>query len=533
MKIGKKNFSLQAMITFFVCTVVILSLLATGILVGKEVADKTKEQLSDKAMTIARMVSNSPLVVDGLKDEKKARAIQPFVSGIRQKTNVRYIVVMDMNGIRKSHPDKDKIGKHFVGGDETKALNGKEYTSVAIGTLGTSLRAFEPILDAEGKQVGVVAVGIMSTHVHEAVLKSIRIIYIGTSLGLLFGVFGALLLARKIKKVLFGLEPSQIASLWQERNAMLESVREGIIAVNRDNKIILANTEAVHIFQHAGIDEPLIGRDVEDYLPDSRMRKVVENKKAEYDQEMSLNGITLFANRVPIIVENQVVGAIATFRDKTELKQLAEQVTGVKLYAEALRVKTHEFMNKLHVILGMVHIGEYERLSTYIHHISDRYQTEIGSVSQLADDPVLAGFLLSKLSYAREQDVHLTISGDHMLPHLEDTEAISELITILGNLIDNAIEAVSDRAEKKIGVTLRVEPSEFTFTVKDSGGGISEEMLETIFEKGFSTKGEDRGYGLFLVRKAIDRLKGGLTFKTNSEGTVFAVTIPYESKDEK
>ncbi len=530
MKISRRNPSLQTMITIFVCIVVIVSLLITGILVGKEITMKTKNQLSDKAATIAKIVSSTPLVIDGLTHPKKEKEIQKYASNIRKKTGVRYIVVMDMKGIRKSHPDKEKIGKHFVGGDEKKALHGQAYTSVAVGTLGTSLRAFEPIRDSAGKQVGVAAVGILSTHIHEAVIRSISIIYTGISIGLLCGIFGAIILARKIKKILFGLEPPQIASLWQERNAMLESVREGILAVNLENEIIVANTEAHRIFQDAGIDDELAGKDIENYLPGSRLRRVIENAKAEYDQEIELNGITLVANRVPIIVEGKVIAALATFRDKTELKQLAEQLTGVKLYAEALRVKSHEFMNKLHVILGMVHLKEYEKLAVYVHQLSDRYQVEVGSISNIVNNPVLAGFLLSKLSYAREQNVQLNITGDDGLPIPEDADTVSEYITILGNLIDNGIEAVEKCETKRIDVHLSYESPLLTFSVNDSGSGISEEQLDGIFEKGFSTKGEDRGYGLFLVKNSIEKLGGHLTLKTGYDGTLFSIRIPIESK---
>lgn len=528
-----RNPSLQTMITIFVCAVVILSLLITGMLVGKEITVKTKNQLSDKAATIAGIVSSTPLVIDGLTHPEREKEIQQYASEIRQKTGVRYIVVMDMNGIRKSHPDQDKIGKHFVGGDEKKALHGKSYTSVAVGTLGTSLRAFEPIRDAHGKQVGVVAVGILSTDIHDAVIRSISIIYTGISVGLLFGVLGAIILARKIKKILFGLEPLQIASLWQERNAMLESVREGILAVNPENKIIVANNEAHRIFQASGVHEELVGKDVEDYLPGSRLRDVVENGSAEYDQEIELNGNILVANSVPIIVESKVVGAIATFRDKTELKHLAEQLTGVKLYAEALRVKTHEFMNKLHVILGMIHIKEYEKLAAYVQQISERYHVEVGSISNLVDNPVLAGFLLSKLSYAREQDVQLNISGSKQLSIPDNADTINEYITILGNLIDNGIEAVKKCETKRIDVELNVDSPLVTISVRDSGTGISEGQLDHVFEKGFSTKGDNRGYGLFLVQKSVEKLGGHLTLKTGYDGTLFTIRLPIESRSEE
>ncbi|SEM70954.1 DcuS/MalK family sensor histidine kinase [Lihuaxuella thermophila] len=532
MRKKKKYIRLHSAIALFVCIVVILSLSVTGLLIAEEIADQTKENLSEKAMDIAKIVGHSPLVIEALEGKRDQAEIQSFTSQIQHMTNVRFIVVMDMNGIRKSHPDPDKIGKRFVGRDEVNALHGKEYISVARGTLGTSLRAFEPIRNADGKQIGVVAVGIMLNHIEEAVAKSTRIVYIGIGFGIPVGILGALVLARKIKTVLLGLEPFQIASLFQERNAMLESVREGILGVDRDGRIVVANTEAVRMFRKAGIYEDPIGKKAEDYLPGSGLPRVLKSGTSEYDQEQQLNGMVIVVNRVPITVGNQVIGAVATFRDKTELKQLAEQLTGVKMYAEALRVKTHEFMNKLHVILGMVQIREYEKLSDYIRQITDLYQMEVGSVTRLVKDPVLAGFLLSKLSYAREQGVKLNISGECTLPSPADPGIIHHLITIFGNLIDNGIEALENNEKKEIDVSLGYDGSVFVLSVKDNGRGIPEELREKIFEKGFSTKGKNRGYGLFLVRKSVQELGGELALTSDAQSTTFTVKLPYEEKDE-
>lgn len=532
MRLKKKYIRLHSSIALFVSMVVILALSVTGLLIAEEIADQTEKNLSDKAMNIARMVGHSPLVIEALEGKRDEAEIQSFAEEIRHVTNVRFIVVMDMNGIRKSHPDPKKIGKRFVGRDEVRAMNGEEYTSVAKGTLGRSLRAFEPIRNADGKQIGVVAVGIMLDNVHETVAKSTRIVYFGIGLGILVGILGALVLARKIKAILFGLEPFQIANLFQERNAMLESVREGILAVNREGLIVVANTEAVRMFRQAGIYDDPIGKKVEDYLPNFPLLRIMDSGTPEYDQEQDLNGMTIMVNRVPVTVGNQVVGAIATFRDKTEIKQLAEQLTGVKLYAEALRVKTHEFMNKLHVILGMAQIGEYEKLSSYIHQITNHYQMEIGSVSRLVKDPVLAGFLLSKLSYAREQGVKLAISGERSLPSPKNPDILNHLITIFGNLIDNGIEAVESNEKKEIDVFLGYDGTVLSLSVKDSGSGIPDEIKEKIFEKGFSTKGKHRGYGLFLVRKSVQELGGELTLTSNAQSTMFTVKLPYEDKDE-
>lgn len=531
MRFGRFQFSLRHVITLLVCTVVILALSVTGILVGEEMAEETERRLSDQAMGIAQSIALSPVVVQSLEGKGEEGAIQSFAEKVRRKTGVRFIVVMDMNGIRWSHPDPAKIGKRFVGRDEGKALHGDSYTSVAEGTLGASLRTFVPVKNGEGKQVGVVAVGLMKDRVEEAVGRRLRVLYPAIGFGLLVGILGAWALARKVKQVLFGLEPLQIARLLQERNAMLESVREGIVAVNREGQVILANGEAVRLFQKAGLSDDLIGRQAEEIIPRFRLKEVVENRSLQKDQELQMNGLTLLVNRAPILVDHHVIGALAVFRDKTEVKQLAEQLTGVKMYAEALRAKTHEFMNRLHVILGMVEIGEYRELSGYIRQWTDHYQLEVGSVSRLVKDPVLAGFLLSKMSAAREQGVELHLTGEGSWPKSPEAHVVDEWVTIVGNLIDNALEAVRKARQKEIDLVLKASDTQLSLSVSDTGGGIPKVLRRNIFVRGFSTKGEDRGFGLTLVQQSVERLGGTLWFSSGKDGTTFQVDLPREREE--
>ncbi|UOQ94898.1 DcuS/MalK family sensor histidine kinase [Halobacillus shinanisalinarum] len=532
MKFGRKYLSLHAAIVWFVCIVLILAFGVTGFLISEEVADQTRKDLSEKTLNVARMVGHSPIVIKGLQFKEEEDALQQFAEKIRELTNVRFIVVIDMQGIRKSHPDSWKIGEHFVGGDEKRALEGEEYISIAEGTLGNSLRAFEPIYSFEGEQIGAVSVGILLNKVNSVVKKSQRIIYVGIGLGIVVGIIGALFLANRVKRILFGLEPYEIAGILQERSAMIESVREGIVAVNQDREIVIANAEAVRMFEKAGIHGNPVGLTIEEYMPFSRLANVLVNGKKEFDQERNIEGVTFVVNRVPVKVDGQIVGAIATFRDKTELKHLAEQLTGVKLYAEALRVKSHEFMNKLHVILGMVHIGEYKKLTSYIHQLTENHQLEIDTISRFIKDPILAGFLLSKMSYAREQGVTLNVQGDSVLPEPNSPATMDEIITVIGNLIDNSIEAVQEFSNKNIDVLIDYDGEFLFFDVVDHKGGIPVEIRDEIFNKGFSTKGENRGYGLFLVRKTAKNLGGDIELFTNDEYTMFSVEIPYKSKEE-
>ncbi len=535
-KLKMPNLRLQTTIILLVCSVVILALLVTYLLIGEEISERTYLHLEEKATDISRMVANSPVVINGMEGDLPDREIQTFAEDIREVTDVDYVVVFDMNSIRKSHPDEEKIGKHFVGGDEAEVLKGKEHVSIAKGTLGMSLRSFTPIYNSDdSEQIGAVAVGISLSSIEEAVSKSRYIIYIGILFGAVIGGIGAILLGRRVRKILFGLEPSQIAKVFEERNKMLQSTVEGILTIDEKGTITLVNDTAEKIFKQAGLKGDLLGENIGTYLDDSKLIKVIQTGIPELDQETNLNGIALLANIVPVKVEGRVVGAISTFRDLTKIKRLAEELTGVRMYAEALRAQAHEFKNKLHVILGMVHMKSYDQLPAYISQITNHYQEEIGFIAKRIKDPVLAGFVLAKMSYAREQSMHVSLSSDTFVPMPREEGIIHEIITIVGNLIDNALEAVKNAKDKKILVSFVFDEEEDTLTieVKDKGTGMSDEKLSQVFRKGYSTKHSERGYGLHLVDESIQKLDGEVQVTSEpGKGTIFEVRIPYESKDE-
>ncbi|MEH7012125.1 DcuS/MalK family sensor histidine kinase [Neobacillus niacini] len=531
MQTQRFKFKLSTIITFFVCLVVLVSLMITDLLISNTVSENIRKHQEEKARMVSRSIATSHVIIEALEDERKTNEIQDYTMDIQSATDMLFIVVMDMNGIRKSHPNPDQIGKHFVGGDEKEALKGKEYVSSSRGTLGESLRAFTPIYNVSGDQIGVVAVGISLESVEKALGKSHRGILTVTVLGLLVGIIGAVLLARYIKRILFGLEPFAIAKIFVERSTMLQSVHEGIIAVDNEQTITLVNRSARQIFKKAGLSVDPVGMKINDYLPSTRLDKVLEKGKPELDEEQTINGISILVNRVPLFVNGEVVGAISTFRDKTEINQLAEQLTGVKTYAEALRAQSHEFMNRLHVILGMVQMKYYDDLTEYIRALVGHQNQEIGNIAQHIKDPALAGFLMGKLSYAREENVELMIEVNTLIPEPANPKITHELITILGNLIDNAIEALTDSIDKTLDVTLHYSKNFLTMEVLDSGPGIPDEIQRNVLEKGYSTKGENRGYGLYLVTKSIKNLGGEWTIDSKLLlGTEIHIQIPYEVK---
>ncbi|KHF39498.1 histidine kinase [Halalkalibacter okhensis] len=525
-----KKFKMRTIILWLVCIVVLLSLLFTDLLVSRSINDNSIRYEEEKALTVARIVAQSEIVQKGL-NEKEPEQVQQYANDVLQAADVLFVVVMDMNGIRYSHPNHELVGLPFEGGDEARVFEDEEYSSISEGTLTTSLRTFTPVINERNEQIGAVAVGISLEHIQQMINQNHRNIILGSLLGLLVGLIGALLIVKYIKKTLYGLEPPEIAKILEERNAMLHSVHEGIIAVDREGKIALVNKSASKLFEKAGLPPEPIGMNVTEYLPMNGLERVLKTGKQELGEEIKINDISILVNRVPLIVDNKVIGAISTLRDKTEINELAQQLTGVKLYVDALRAQSHEVKNNLHVILGMVRMGAYEQLKAFILDLVDHKNHEIGQVTDI-QDAVLSGFLLGKLSYARECGVRLSIKSQNVIPKSKSVDVNHKIITILGNLINNSIEAVEDRTIKSVDVVLSFKESRLTLEVKDTGPGIKTNDLENMFEKGFSTKGEERGYGLALVKASIDDLKGRITIDTFSgNGTTILVEIPYETEE--
>lgn len=530
-RLSRINIKLQWKISLLICGVLIIAFLVTNLLISRDVTTRTNDHLSEKVMNIARMVAQAEVVVDGLQGDRPKAEVQVYANKVMELTDVGFVVVLDMNLIRLSHPDETAIGGTFsMVDDAAAALEGEEYVTVAEGILGLGKRAFTPIYNEDGKQIGVVVVGVSMDEVNSAIQDSRWHIYTGSMIGLCFGIFGAFFLGRHIKRILFNLEPIQIATLLKERDAMLQSVKEGIIAVDNNKRITLVNEEATRILQLKHEATELTDLNVGEHIP--IFQKVLETGKERIHMEEVINDIDVLLNCVPIVVDDEIVGAITTFRDKSEVKKLSEELTGIQLYTEMLRTQSHEFMNKLHVVLGMVQIGSYDKLSEYIQQVVHQYEKEVDFIVGKIKNPIFAGFLLGKCSKARENDIEFIVTEDSFLPNLEDNDFVHQLIEIVGNLINNAFDALKESENKKIELFILYEEGKIYIEVRDTGKGIPKEVREHIFEKGFSTHGENRGLGLHLVQQNVRRLHGEIEMYTvTGKGTAFHIALQYRDEE--
>jgi len=520
--------TLQQRVIALVLLVIIVTLFLVGLATSRIVYDAMKNSLGQHALEIARFVVQIPEVQSGMLAANPSEVLQPLANQLLRQTSAGFIVFLNMEGIRYSHPNPTLIGRHFTGGDEGPALQGQSYISEAVGVSGPSIRGFMPIYAPGGEQIGVAAVGMFSDDIDAAVRETQMAILRALLLGLAIGIPAAVLLARTVKKTMYGMEPRDIATLLKQREAMLNCLKEGVIFTDQNDHIALINESARAML---GVKGNVLGRNVAEVIPSSRMPQVRASGVSEYDQQQRINNVVILTNRRPVMVDNEVVGVVATFRDKSEVQALAEELTGVKRYVDALRAKTHEFMNKLQAISGLLELEEYQEAREFILQTTKNQQDLLQFLTKRVKDPATVGLLLGKSRQADEMAINFELNRESSLKGLPKHFPSDAMVLVLGNFLENAFESVTTHCkpwEGWVRATILDEPNRLVIKVEDNGGGISAEITGEILEKGFSTKGNERGYGLYLVRRQVEELSGG-TVSVRGEhgkGAVFEALVP-------
>ncbi|MHA7966827.1 DcuS/MalK family sensor histidine kinase [Paenibacillus sp. CAU 1782] len=519
-------------ITLQTAAALLISAIVAGVLLiayGSSSNTMQKEvlvNLENKAMMLARTVAFMPATKDALANEDKDSrgSLQAYTRQLLNVNAVRFIVVMDMNTVRLTHPDPEQIGRPFAGGDEADVLKGRSYLSNGEGTLGYSLRAFVPVYNDVGGQIGAVAVGISMNDVYAKIKKTKSVILYSAIASSIAGLIGAIGLALALKRKLHGYEPIEISLLAHEREAILHSTREGILAVNPKLETIYLNRQAEELLpKEEWMRQPEL-RDLVLYVLRTALRC--------YDEELEVAGIPITASIVPLRFQQETTGAVISFRDMSKWRSLNTRLAGLSAYADALRSQSHEFMNKLHVILGMLHMKRYDELRDYVAEAAKLHQSELGSISRQIKEPVLAGFLLGKLSLAREHGIAMSVTPDSYVPKAADNSILQDLVTILGNLIGNAMEELAGSPEGMIELELDWRDGELRAEIHDNGRGLPPHIEASMYNKGVSGKGDGRGLGLHLVQQSLRRLRGVISHHTSPEiGTCFVLGIPYAGEE--
>jgi two-component system, CitB family, sensor kinase len=514
---------LSTQILLLSLAIVVLTLGTAVVVSVLQARQQLDRESGRQSLAIARTVSQIPEIRAAFATENPARIIQPVAERIRRRTGASFVVVANAKGIRYSHPDPEKIGQP-LSTDPSVALSGKEYVGVQTGSLGRSVRGKVPVRDETGKVIGLVSVGILESSVSEQLSHDLPVLLIPPAIGLVLGALGAFLLARRIKRQTFGLEPNEIAALLEQREAFLHGIREGIVATDASGRIILVNDEAKRLL---ALDDGVVGRRLADVVPAGHVRDVVAGLASGSDEVVLVNDRVLVANRMPVAVRGRDVGAVLTLRDRTELESLLRELHDVRSLAEALRAQEHEFANRLHVIAGLIELGRSDDALEFISEASHVHQALVAAIVEHVGEPVLAALLLGKAAVASERGIELRISEDTRLA--EHDSDVRDLVTVVGNLVDNALDSVAATGGGSIEVMIVETGDGVLVRVRDSGPGIEPALADEIFRDGYTTKVATgtgrRGLGLALVSQTVRRA-GGFVTVTNDAGAVFTAFLP-------
>jgi two-component system CitB family sensor kinase len=487
------------------------------------VRERTEESERERARSVAETVAQAPSVRSALGARDPAARLQPVAERIRRRTGVAFVVVMSPQGLRYSHPDPGRIGERFIG-TIAPAARGRALTEVYEGTLGPSVRAVVPVFGPGGEVTGLVAVGVLQEQISAQLGDQLPGLLVLALAALAVGVALSLLVARRVKRQTLDLEPREIAALYQHHHATLHAIREGVLVVDAEGRLLLGNDEAVRLL---GLPGPVEGRPAGDVLPAGPLRDLVTSRRPVRDAVVLAGDRVLVANQSTAELDGRALGTVVTLRDRTELQELVRELDAIRAMADSLRAQAHESANRLHTLVGLVELGRYDEAVSFATEQVELAQELLGRLQERIDEPALVALLLGKVALARERGVELEVAEETRLEAVDLPP--DELVTIVGNLVDNAVDAVAGAGTGGwVEVALWSHAGDVLIEVRDSGPGIAPEDIDKVFESGWSTKDEQaggRGLGLALVRHAVTRL-GGTIDVANDGGAVFTVRLP-------
>lgn len=503
----------------FVLQMVIV-LLAVGGTAGVW-ATRTRVQLDSlhqqRALAIAQSVAGMPQVREAFDDRQPETVLQPLALSVQQATGADYVVIANREQTRYAHPNPALIGQKLSTDGSEVIETGRSWVGTQTGTIGTTVRGKTPIVDEYGAVIGLVSVGVLEATVMSQLSGALPPLLWTALAVLVAGLALAALITARVRRQTFGLEPSEIAALLEQREGVLHGVKEGVLALDLTGRVTLVNDAARELLGDVG--EDLTRMPVSD-----RMRDVLGGADPGEDRIVLHGDRVLVLNRTPVAVRGQHRGWVVTLRDRTELVRLARELDDTSSATDALRAQAHEFANRMHTVVGLLELGEYEAAIGFITRTTGSAYT--ADLRERVQDPTLAALLLAKSAEAAERGARLVLADDSCVPEgaIGDPQ---DAVLVVGNLVANAIDAL-DGTPGTIEVSVRADSEGLHVRVGDSGPGITPDLVEEVFREGFTTKAAQsgpRGLGLALTRQACLR-RGGWVKVRNDNGAVFTALLP-------
>ncbi|MFH9706557.1 ATP-binding protein [Streptomyces luteogriseus] len=480
-----------------------------------------------RVSALAEQLAANPLVRSQLVRPAPGEALAPLVLATQAQSGVTSVSVADGAGRIVSSTNPTVVGERMRLGPGT--AQGRGWSGQLTLDGERELAAQVPVLGATeenlGRILGTVMIGEADPTVWQRLsgASSYLLAYLGIASGL--GVAGSWLLARRVKRQTLGLEPGEIAGLAEHREAMLYGIAEGVIALDPQHRLTLVNDMGRRLL---GLPEDCVGQSLEGLGIDGRLRDVLSGTAAgERDEVVVRHGRVLVMNRMTVTKDDRPLGSVTTLRDRTELARLEREIGSFRSSSELLRAQAHEFANQLHTISGLIQIGEQDEVVSYIRALSRHRQSLDVTLSRRVRDTAVAALLMAKASLAAERKVSLRISDDTALERLAPEDA-ADVATVVGNLVDNAVDAAAARDDAWVEVALRQDASSVEIAVRDSGPGVAPELAREVFSHGFTTKAAregERGIGLALTKLVCERHGGEISVANTPEGAVFTARM--------
>lgn len=502
--------------------------------------------LDDKQATVATIsitLANDPFVGNALAGDNPSKLLQPYTNKILDRgQGIDFISIMTPDTVRVTHPNPERIGQKYAG-STAQALAGETYNEVALGTLGRSVRTIAPVYH-DGKLVGLVATGITLENLQSIYRGELPQILMVSALALLLAGFTSWSFSRYVNQATLGFGPHGLRRLYAFYFSALHSVREGLVLLDRRHRIVLYNQEAARLLdlpeevpaQGLGLDQVHMPETLRTLMATGRSCKDEIHLGARTVLSISQGPARLTNAGLPRrggaplrwLGVQPLTGQVMTLRDLTEVQELAGEVQSLKTFSTALRAQTHEHANRLHTIATLIENGQSERALAFA--VDDRQHSQklTDAIVHSIDDAYLSSLLVAKTAQAHERGVKLDITAQGVIP--ADAVAASDIVTIVGNLLDNALDVSAGTQEATAWVEVTATHDELIISVADSGPGIEPEFLDQLLRFGVSTKkgSQPRGLGLALVQQAVLRL-GGTMNVDNDAGAIFTVALPLET----
>lgn len=488
------------------------------------------ERRDQNLQNVAEAIAKSPLVVEAeYSNMDSYPLLKEYLDSLCDTLkDIDVISVVTKESTRLYHSNEELIGTVYDGTiPDFKEKSRDYYTTTDNGPSGTQRRAYAAIYDEEGNYAGFVMAIMLMKNIKNETIQIILTFILITIIAILIELFISAELSNKIKKSLLGYEPDVFTSMFRMRDNILESLDEGIVAVDKAGKVQFINKSAVEMLTTDGKEDSFIGKYVSNLS--NTIPALNPLCASEISRSVSSAYDNILIDTIPIKENDSVTGTVGILHNRKEYTKLMEDLTGTRYLVDSMRANNHDFTNKLHVILGLIQMEMYDEATSYIQNITMVQRETISKVMNCINEPAIAALLIGKIARASELNVKFVLREGCYYSSADISLPSEVLVTVIGNLIENAFESMNDMnydGQKELLFGMYSKPGALLITADDTGSGISDSNIGRIFENGFSTKGSGRGTGLYQVKNLIEASGGKINVESQEGiGTSFTVSF--------